>query len=83
MPHAVLPDWQVVQSVQLPPAAVGDCMTGDIVTATPEVRVGALARRMLAAGVHRLVVVDAQQRPVGLVSTTDVLAALVRSDNGA
>jgi CBS-domain-containing membrane protein len=83
MPHAVLSDWQVVQSVQLPPAAVGDCMTGDIVTATPEVRVGTLARRMLAASVHRLVVVDAQQRPVGLVSTTDVLAALVRSDNGA
>jgi CBS-domain-containing membrane protein len=83
MPHAVLADWQVVQSAELPPAAVGDCMTKDFTTATPDVRIGVLAQRMLAAGVHCLVVVDAQQRPVGLVSTTDVLAALVRSDDGA
>lgn len=35
-----------------------------------------LARMMTDAHLHRLVVVDAQGRPVGIVSSTDVLAAL-------
>jgi CBS-domain-containing membrane protein len=83
MPYAVLADWQVVRAAELPPDAVADLMTGDVVTAAPEARVGTLARRMIDAGVHRLVVTNEEGRPVGIVSATDVLAALVRSGDGA
>jgi CBS-domain-containing membrane protein len=81
MPHAVLADWQVVQSAELPPDTVGDRMTRDVATATADTRVGALARRMIDGGVHRLVVLDEEGRPVGIVSATDVLAALARSED--
>jgi CBS-domain-containing membrane protein len=80
MPHAVLADWQVVQSAELPPDTVGERMTRDLATTEPDARVGTLARRMLDGGVHRLVVVDAEEKPVGIVTATDVLAALVRSE---
>ncbi len=81
MPHAVPADWQVVQSAELPPDTVGERMTRDLAATAPDTRVGTLARRMLDAGVHRLVVVDAEERPVGIVTATDVLAALVRSED--
>jgi CBS-domain-containing membrane protein len=57
-------------------------MTADPVTATPETPVGALARRMLDAHVHRLIIVDTAGRPVGIVSSTDVLAAVAREAAG-
>jgi CBS-domain-containing membrane protein len=81
MPHAVLADWQVVQSAELTPDTVGERMTRDVATTEPDARVGTLARRMLDGGVHRLVVVDAAEKPVGIVTATDVLAALVRSED--
>ncbi len=79
LPHAVLADWQVVQAAELPHAAVANFMTGDPVTAAADTRISTLARRMIDAGVHRLIVTDAEEKPVGIVSATDVLAAVVRS----
>jgi predicted transcriptional regulator len=39
-----------------------------------------LARMMLDAHIHRVIVVDEQNRPVGVVSSTDILAAVVAED---
>jgi predicted transcriptional regulator len=38
--------------------------------------IGDLARMMIDAHIHRLIVVDDAGRPAGVVSSTDLLAAL-------
>jgi CBS domain-containing protein len=81
MPHAVLADWQVVRAAELPPTTVGDYMTRNPETVPPATRIPDMARRMIDRGVHRLIVLDGENRPVGIVSVTDVLAALVRSED--
>ncbi len=55
---------------------VRDRMTADPVTVAPGTPLPRLARMMIDAHIHRVIVVDDQERPVGVVSTTDVLAAL-------
>jgi CBS domain-containing protein len=47
---------------------------------SPATRIGELAQRMLDAHIHRAIVVDRNQKPVGIVSTTDILAAVARAD---
>jgi CBS-domain-containing membrane protein len=69
-------DWQVAQLDQLPAHEVRDYMTPDPIVVPPNTGIGNLARMMLDAHIHRIIVVDAQKRPVGIVSSTDVLAAV-------
>lgn len=78
-----LPEWHLECLDAVPMDAVRTSMTPDPVTALPETRLGALARMMLDAHVHRVIIVDEARRPVGIVSSTDLLAALARVDPGA
>lgn len=55
-------------------------MTTDVITASPETPIGTLARTMLDAHIHRVIVVDSQERPIGIVSSTDILAAVAAED---
>jgi CBS domain-containing protein len=55
-------------------------MTADPVTVAPGTPVRDLARMMLDAHIHRLIVVDERRRPVGVISSTDILAALAYTD---
>ncbi len=82
-PFSVPTDWQVVLTEELPPDAVRLHMTADIVTVAPDTPVRELARMMLDAHVHRLIVVDEERRPVGIISSTDILAAVARGDGVA
>ncbi len=59
--------------------AIRHYMTVRPVTVAPETPVGKLAQMMVDAHIHRLLVVDAADRPKGLVSSTDVLAAVARA----
>jgi CBS domain-containing protein len=63
---------------ELPRDAVARWMTADIVTAGPHTPLTELARMMVDAHIHRIPVVDEGGRPVGIVSSTDLLAALAR-----
>ena len=63
---------------QLPTEKVGQFMTADPVTVSPGTTIGALAQMMMDAHIHRIIVVDQDERPVGVVSATDILAALAR-----
>jgi CBS domain-containing protein len=54
---------------------VAEVMTEDVMTVTHEDTLQIAAREMLRNRVHRLVVVDAQQRVIGILSTMDLLAA--------
>jgi CBS domain-containing protein len=79
-PHCVFVDWQVVDVEKLPTDAVRRFMTPDPVTAQPATFIRVLARMMIDAHIHRVIVVDEERRPIGVVSSTDVLAALAYSD---
>lgn len=74
-PAGVWSDWQVVEPA---PAAdeVRRHMAADPPLVPPETPVAELAASVLKAGTRHAVVVDRRGRPVGLVSTCDVLRAL-------
>ncbi len=78
---SVCSDWQMVVVEELPTDAVSNFMTVDPVTVAPSTAIGELARRMLDAHIHRLIVVDRDHQPVGVVSSTDVLAAVAYVDH--
>lgn len=79
-PRCVLVDWQVVEMEKLPTVEVRQFMTADPVTVTPDTSLRALARQMIDAHVHRVVVVDERRRPIGVVSTTDVAAVVAYAE---
>jgi CBS domain-containing protein len=71
-------EWEVIEVAEVGADDVRTYMTRDLVKATPDAGVGELARMMLDAHVHRVVVVDPEDRPVGIVTSTDILAAVAR-----
>jgi CBS-domain-containing membrane protein len=74
-------DWQIDGSDDMPEDEVSQYMTTDVVVTGPETRVGEMARWMRDARIHRIVIVDERRRPIGLVSSMDVLAAVARMDS--
>jgi CBS domain-containing protein len=79
-PHCVLVDWQMVNVEKLPGDEVRLFMTPDPVTVRPDTAIRTLARMMVDAHIHRIVVADEEGKPVGVVSSTDLLAALAQCD---
>ncbi len=71
-------EWEVIELEAVPADAVRAFMSPDPVTVAPEVSICKLARMMLDAHIHRVIVVDADNRPVGIVSSTDIFAAIAR-----
>jgi CBS domain-containing protein len=80
-PHGVCTDWQAVDVASLPAEDVRHAMTAWPVTAGPSTPLPGLARQMLASAVHRVVVVDTDGRPIGIVSATDILRAVANTDS--
>jgi len=72
----VCSDWQVIDPSELPTDAVAAYMTADPVTAPDTTPLADVARMMLDAHIHRVVIVDENNRPLGIVSSTDILAAV-------
>ena len=81
--HEPYSEWEVIDLEAVPVDEVHATMTHDPVTVAPGVSISKLARMMLDAHIHRVIVVDADNRPVGVVSSTDVLAAVARTDSPA
>jgi len=71
--------WQIIDPEALPEDAVHNYMTRDPVLVQAAVPIGDLARMMVDAHIHRVIVIDSQRRPIGIVSSTDVLAAVARA----
>jgi CBS domain-containing protein len=53
-------------------------MTSDVVSVTPDTPLRNVIRNMVDAHIHRVVVLDRERRLQGIISTMDVLAALLR-----
>jgi CBS domain-containing protein len=66
--------------VDLPDDKVKDYMTRDPVVVSKRTSVAEVARIMVDAHIHRVIVVDADQRPIGIVSSTDILAAVAQAE---
>jgi CBS domain-containing protein len=76
--------WQLPESAIDPTCRVEDFMTRDPVLVAPGTKIGELARMMMDAHIHRVIVVESlTERPVGIVSSMDILAALARADVAA
>jgi predicted transcriptional regulator len=69
--------WQIPEDNMNAHHCVADFMTKDPVLVGPATPIAELARTMVDAHIHRVIVVDlACQRPLGIVSTMDILAVL-------
>jgi CBS-domain-containing membrane protein len=70
--------WQIFGNAAAPTDCVSDVMTSDPVVVQPGTAIGEVAQMMLDARIHRVLVVDSSDRPIGILSTTDILAAVAR-----
>jgi CBS-domain-containing membrane protein len=77
-PQKEFSDWHRMTE-GLPVDAVRRYMTTDVVTVSLETRLAELAQKMVDAHIHRLIVVDDSRRPVGIISSTSLMAALARA----
>lgn len=59
-----------------PVVAVDDFMSTDPVTATPAASLRDLAQKMVRSRVHRVIIVDGDQTPVGIVTSLDLVKGL-------
>ena len=76
-------DWAVLNGAANggdQPATVEGAMTANPVTAHRTATIGELARNMIDAHVHRVIIVDDDERPIGIVASTDMLAALAHAE---
>jgi CBS domain-containing protein len=55
------------------PVYITEFMTEDPVTARPDESLSAIAARMIDARVHRIIIVDPENRPIGIVTSLDML----------
>jgi len=72
--------WQIFESEPDAEPLVRDVMNRDPVLVAAITSLREVARQMLDAHIHRVVVVDGAGRPIGIVSSTDILAAVARSE---
>jgi len=70
--------WEMLDFDILPAEEVGTYMTADPIMVPPHTKVADLAQMMLDGHVHRIIVVDQRQRPVGIVAATDIVAAVAQ-----
>ena len=75
-------DWRVVDEERLPNGAVRAYMSTDLVTTVAGATIADLAQIMTNAHVRRIIIVDGENKPIGIVSATDILAALARAGAG-
>jgi predicted transcriptional regulator len=73
-------EWAVSDLDHVPTDEVCNHMTKDPVMVGPDASIVELARAMLNAHIHRVIVVSDQQYPIGIVSSTDILAAVANRE---
>jgi CBS domain-containing protein len=81
VPGCACSEWKIIDYDDwdsFPADSVNHYMTIDPVVVAPTTSLGELAEKMVDAHIHRLIVVDADRRPIGIVSSTDMLAAVAR-----
>jgi CBS domain-containing protein len=77
--HFLAPWGEVINIDDSPDDEIRHYMTARPVTVAPTALIGELAQTMVGAHIHRVLVVASQSRPEGIVTSTDILAAVARA----
>jgi CBS domain-containing protein len=77
--HFIAPWGEVIDIDDSPDNEICHYMTAQPVSVAPTAPIGELAQKMVDAHIHRVLVVVDQSRPCGIVSSTDILAAVARA----
>jgi CBS domain-containing protein len=72
----IAPWREVIKIEDFPDDDIGRYMTAQPVTVAPETPIGEMAQTVIDAHIHRVLVVVDQHRPCGIVTSTDILAAV-------
>jgi len=75
----IAPWGEMISVEDSPDNEIRHYMTVQPVTVLPTTPVGELAQKMVDAHIHRVLVVGEHNRPCGIVSSTDVVAAVARA----
>lgn len=75
----IAPWGEVIKIEDSPDDEIRHYMTTPPVTIPTETCIGELAQKMVDAHIHRVLVVLDQHRPCGIVTSTDILAAVARA----
>jgi len=76
---AYCPSWQINGKESAVAETVARFMTTDPVVVIGSADIARLSQVMIDARIHRVIVIDCNNRPIGIVSSTDVLAAVARA----
>jgi CBS domain-containing protein len=71
--------WGEMINVEGSDSEIRNFMTAQPVTVRPETPIGEMAEKMVDAHIHRVLVVMDHTRPCGMVTSTDILAAVARA----
>jgi CBS domain-containing protein len=77
--HFIAPWGETIAIDDSPDSAIRHYMTAQPVTVAPTAPIGELAQKMVDAHIHRILVVVDQNRAQGIVTSTDILAAVARA----
>ena len=77
--HFLAPWGEMIDIDDSPDNEIRHYMTAQPVTVAPTAPIGELAQKMVDAHIHRVLVVVDEGRPQGIVSSTDILAAVARA----
>jgi len=75
----IAPWGEIIRIEDNADSEIGQYMTAQLLAVTPSTRIGEVAQTMVDAHIHRVLVVVEQDRPCGIVSSTDVLAVVARA----
>jgi len=76
----IAPWGEMISVEDAPDNEIRHYMTVQPVMVVPATPIGELARKMVDAHIHRVLVVGEDNRPCGIVTSTDVMAAVARAD---
>jgi len=71
-------DDEACEVIPEPLTCVQDFMTQDPVTVSPDASAVDVAREMFGRRIHRVIVVDAEKFPLGMITSMDLIGALSR-----
>jgi CBS domain-containing protein len=77
--HFIAPWGEMIDIDDSPDNEIRHYMTAQPVTVVPTTPIGELAQKMVDAHIHRVLVVIDQSRLQGIVTSTDILAAVARA----
>jgi CBS domain-containing protein len=79
-PVSFIAPWgELIHIDDSPDHPISHYMTAQPVTVGPKASIGELALKMVDAHIHRILVVVDQNRPRGIVTSTDILAAVAHA----